>query len=827
MKKRKFWLSLRNVVLVTLGSVMVALTGCVTPEMQAQWREQALKEVRQYIDKEKYSHADKKLKASMWLFEGKKWENLVALCKVMNDCKKLLAKEEPDVEKCKQLWAQRPVCPDFPWPMWFSDKDIEAAVETITPRNFEKGQFYQFKDTSGLCFVFSPVKDKEVAVLGWYIPDFDPRTIHNVYDPRYKLVETVSIPSNILGNKVVAIVGRDETSPWGREIITALKRETVKRDDELFRSGGGKDKMYWLLKFDRDASYYQTRLLNSVTIPEGVRIITKGTFARFDYTLKTVNLPASLECIEARAFAGCKGLTDVVFGENLKSIGDEAFEECENMSAIVLPDSVTEIGVKSFSRCLKARKIRIGKGLKSVAKSAFIHSRGLKELEIAEGVTEIQQEAFWDSRVPVVKLPQSMKIIGKAAFADNESLVEVDIGGTEIIGVGAFKLNGYKYGALQRVSLNNVVKIMDHAFAHTHLVQVDLPGTVKYVGENAFSCGYLETINSSTNATGIAPEAFKHTPWWKNVKGLIRIGDTVFGFKTERGAGPSAIVIPDGVRVIANGAGLGEAGGLNHGGNGSLADVELPESLEIIGHNAFENASIREVSLPAKLKVIGHHAFAGCPLSGIQFPSGLKGIGKRAFARCRLTSVMLPDSVRLIGEAAFEGNKEMTDAYLPQNLEKLEQNVFAECVGLRRVTIPTAVKEIESSAFKKCAMIEEVTMPADKITVSSLFAASSKSIKKICVQNGCECVLDAFAAVLPALQEVQIPGSVNNIGASAFLKCGSLKIVSFEGKMPKSSAAIFKDTPADLSVVVKKDAGWQGAMFPVNGGDNARKIVVK
>ena len=818
MKKRQFWLSVRNTVLGTLGSIMMVLTGCVTPEMQAQWREQALKEVRQYIDKEKYSRADKKLKESMWLFEGKKWENLVALCKVMNDCKKLLAKEEPDVEGCKQLWAQKPVCPDFPWPMWFSDKDIEAAEAALIPKTFEKGKFYQFKDTSGRYFVFSPVKDKEVAVLGWYLPDV--LGGKPLSDSRYKLVESVSIPSNILGNKVVAIVGGDETSPWGREIITALKREISNAGKR-----GREDKLYWLCEFDHAASFCLERL-RSITIPEGVRIITKGTF-RGVWRLETVNLPTSLECIEAEAFVGSKNLTDVVFGEKLKSIGDEAFAGCEDLSAIVLPDSVTEVGVKSFSKCLKARKIRIGKGLKSVAKSAFIQSRGLEELEIAEGVMEIQQEAFRYSGVPVVKLPQSMKLIGEAAFADNGSLAEVDIGGTEVIGTEAFRHGGLGYGNLRKVSLNNVVKIMNLAFAGTHLMQVDLPGSVKYVGERAFACHYLATINSSPKATGIDPEAFKYTPWRKNVKGLIRIGDTVFGFNAERGAGPSAIVIPDGVRVIANGAGLGEAGGLNNGGPGALADVELPESLEIIGHHAFENASIREITLPAKLKEIGSHAFAGCPLSGIQFPSGLKGIGNRAFERCPLKSVVIPDSVKIIGEAAFEGNRKLTDAYLPQSLEKLERNVFAECVGLKKVSIPAAVKEIESSAFKECAMIEEVTMPADKITVSSLFAASSKSIKKICVQNGCECVLDAFAAALPALQEVQIPGSVNNIGASAFLKCSSLKIVSFEGRMPKSSAAIFKGTPADLNVVVKKDAGWQGPMFPVNGGDNARKVVAK
>lgn len=791
---------------------MVALAGCVTPEMQAQWREQALKEVRQYIDKEKYSHANKKLKESMWLFEGKKWKNLVPLCKVMNDCKKLLAKEKPDIKSCKQLWAKRPVCPDFPWPMWFSDKDIEAAAAALIPKTLEKGMFYEFED-NGLCFVYSPVNDKEVALLGWYIPGY-----HN----RFKDIPSVSVPSNIHGNMVVAFVGgmptiggKEKESPYGGEMIKAL--------DNAIRSSSGN----WLSDFDSNC-YIQRNTLKSIVIPEGVRIITMGFFQNCE-NLKTVTLPNSLECIEARAFARCASLTDVVFGKNLKSIGDRAFEECKNLSAIVLPDSLTNIGVESFSSCIKAKKIRIGKGLKSIAKSAFINSRGLEELEIAEGVTEIQKEAFCGSRVPFVKLPQSMKVIGRSAFAENESLVEVDVGGTEIIGIEAFSQDGcgYGYGALQKVSLNNVVKIMDNAFAYTSLKQVDLPGSVKYVGKDAFYCSYLTTINSSPKATGIDPEAFKRTQWWKNTKGLIRIGDTVFGFNTAPGAGPSAIVIPDGVRVIADKAELGRAGGLNNGSHyGALADVELPESLEIIGKGAFEEAAIRGITLPKKLKEIGPHAFKDCPLDVIEFPSGLNKIGESAFEDCNLKFVKLPDTVTFVGEDAFKGNKQMTEAYVSKNLEKLEKDVFAGCIGLRKVSIPAAVKEIESSAFRECAKIEEIAMPADKITVSSLFAASSKSIKKICIAKGCESVLDAFAAALPALQEVQLPASVNNIGASAFLKCGSLKMISFEGKMPKASASIFKGTPVDMSVSVKKEAGWKGDVFPTNGGDNARKILM-
>jgi hypothetical protein len=63
--------------------------------------------------------------------------------------------------------------------------------------------------------------------------------------------------------------------------------------------------------------------------------------------------------------------------------------------------------------------------------------------------------------------------------------------------------------------------------------------------------------------------------------------------------------------------------------------------------------------------------------------------------------------------------------------------------------------------------------------------------------------------------------------SGAFLKCSTLKAVSFEGNMPDASMSIFKGTPTDLECFVKKSSGWTENVFPVNGSENSRKVVIK
>lgn len=97
-----------------------------------------------------------------------------------------------------------------------------------------------------------------------------------------------------------------------------------------------------------------------VVIPEGVVEISEYAFSRIttlpngrqwaldNDALFSVVMPNSVVHISECAFEGCKELQDVVFSDNLKTIGGGAFFGCNKLGKVILPASLESIGDKVF-----------------------------------------------------------------------------------------------------------------------------------------------------------------------------------------------------------------------------------------------------------------------------------------------------------------------------------------------------------------------------------------------------------------------------------------------------------------------------------------------
>lgn len=77
-----------------------------------------------------------------------------------------------------------------------------------------------------------------------------------------------------------------------------------------------------------------------------------------------------------------------------------------------------------------------------------------------------------------------------------------------------------------------------------------------------------------------------------------------------------------------------------------------------IGDGVFANhgisSTLSSVDLPNSIQTIGHAAFHGCSsLSNITLPEGLTTVGNAAFAMAGLTEVTLPKSLKEVGDSAF------------------------------------------------------------------------------------------------------------------------------------------------------------------------------
>lgn len=110
--------------------------------------------------------------------------------------------------------------------------------------------------------------------------------------------------------------------------------------------------------------------------------------------------------------------------EFVKVIGPMAFNENANVEVVHIPAGVTEIGFGAFNKCSKLKDVKLPEDLKKIGDAAFAECTSLKSIRIPEGVTEIGKFAFANCCPKSLFLPASLKTVGEKAFICPENSIE-------------------------------------------------------------------------------------------------------------------------------------------------------------------------------------------------------------------------------------------------------------------------------------------------------------------------------------------------------------------------------------------------------------------
>jgi hypothetical protein len=90
--------------------------------------------------------------------------------------------------------------------------------------------------------------------------------------------------------------------------------------------------------------------------------------------------------------------------------------------------------------------------------------------------------------------------------------------------------------------------------------------------------------------------------------------------------------------------------------NSTITDITFPSSLLQINGFAFSHCKIKELNFNEGLRTIGDSTFSGCSdLTKINLPNSLEKIGTNAF-NCSITELFIPKNVQELGERAFQSS---------------------------------------------------------------------------------------------------------------------------------------------------------------------------
>lgn len=145
-------------------------------------------------------------------------------------------------------------------------------------------------------------------------------------------------------------------------------------------------------------------------------------------------------------------------------------------------------------------------------------------------------------------------------------------------------------------------------------------------------------------------------------------------------------------------------------GNKYLRSIYIAEGVEEIGYQvAAACDGLSSLHLPHSLKKLGKDAFGNCHnLTSVVLSPSLKEIPQGAFATCNLLDIKVPEGVEILSKDCFAQNKNLKDVSLPSTLKKIDRGVFYECSSLKEITIPENVTEIGDYVFLRCPKFTDV-----------------------------------------------------------------------------------------------------------------------
>ena len=509
--------------------------------------------------------------------------------------------------------------------------------------------------------------------------------------------EELVIPAEIDGHKIVAVYGLSVNNKKDLKSVT-IPEGVVEMGYEVFRGCLNVEKIHFPdsltnmsanrienTKFYRTEENWEDGVLYAGNhLVKARNQSLNGTYKIKDGTVAVLN----------HAFEKCGFLTEVIFPDTLKHIGDFAFDDCNVLKKVILPDSLESMGIYTFDGCNAIDEIRLSENLEVIPRGAFRNAK-ISALQIPQDVTEISDEAFSGCKnLTEITIPEGIEIIGYSAFSRCDNLAKITLPESlEDLGNGAFYGTAYaeneenwKDGCLY---LGDVLLDVDESIKNITVKDgtTILPRQAFSNNENLISVTLPDSIEQ------ISPYCFAFSFYVRSIK------------------------LPENLRVIGNGAFEDCI---------AIESIEIPESVTTIGSNAFFNCqNLKYIEIPASVATIDEMALGyynpyfepgGMPVIPESYPTlegftiaGYKGTTAEKYAKDNnITFVDLSET------SVFNHKEKVMELLKDYNIVHYSEVFYNDNYVLIRAYSDLVMEADFTYYFKDYVMYEEATsIPAE------------------------------------------------------------------------------------------------------------------
>jgi len=567
--------------------------------------------------------------------------------------------------------------------------------------------------------------------------------------------------------------------------------------------------------------------LRQIELPDSVYSIGPATFKNCK-SLEEFHYPTGWTSVQlvgglaaGEIFYGCEKLLTIDIPEGVTSIPEYAFANCNYLQNVYLPNGLITIGSSAFSNTASMQGIIFPSSLKNINWYAFKDCQWLENLDglSTTALQKVGYHAFEGcTNLQSASLPDSVTVIGPAAFIDCESLVSFHypVSWSSVESVTDGSAAGRIFANCKKLLTidipEGVTAIPDNAFANcTYLRQVNLPEGLLTIGSSAFwNTESMQGIVFPSSLKVINWHAFRDCEWLENLDGLSTTALEKIGYHAFDGCiNLQSANIPDTVTVIGPAAFIdceslvsfhypiswssvekvtdSSAAGRIFANCKKLLTIDIPEGVTAIPDNAFANCTyLRQVNLPEGLLTIGSSAFWNTEsMQGIVFPSSLKVINWHAFRDCEWLENLdglSTTALEKIGYHAFDGCINLQSANLPDTVTVIGPAAFINCESLVSFHYPISWSSLENvtdgsgvgRVFANCKKLLTIDIPDGVTSIPANAFANCNYLQYVNIPNSVTTIgYNAFYQDT-ALAEVYLSEYISSIGNNAFKNCGNL-----------------------------------------------------